>query len=81
MASGIATIIFLIIGSVYGITLFKVMIPLLTKFKLGQSIRSEGPKSHYTKSGTPTMGGLGIIFVTIFLYTTLILFNYHFRCK
>ncbi len=77
MASGIATIIFLIIGSVYGITLFKVMIPLLTKFKLGQSIRSEGPKSHYTKSGTPTMGGLGIIFVTIFLYTTLILFNYH----
>lgn len=34
------------------------MIPLLKKFKFGQSERSDGPQSHLTKAGTPTMGGL-----------------------
>lgn len=42
-----------------------VVIPLLKRLKVGQSIREEGPKSHLSKSGTPTMGGviimLGII--------------------
>lgn len=30
-------------------------------FKIGQSIREEGPKSHSAKSGTPTMGGVAIV--------------------
>lgn len=38
-----------------------IFIPLLTKFKFGQTIREEGPKSHMIKSGTPTMGGIMII--------------------
>lgn len=33
------------------------LIPYLQKLKFGQSIREEGPKSHYKKAGTPTMGG------------------------
>lgn len=37
------------------------LIPLLRRLKFGQSIRQEGPKSHYAKSGTPTMGGLIIL--------------------
>ena len=37
------------------------IIPLLSKLKFGQSIREEGPKSHYAKSGTPTMGGIIIL--------------------
>lgn len=37
------------------------VIPLLRRLKFGQSIREEGPKSHYAKSGTPTMGGILII--------------------
>ncbi len=37
-------------------------IPVLRYFKYGQSIRLEGPKEHYKKSGTPTMGG---IFMTL----------------
>lgn len=37
------------------------MIPVLRRMKAGQTIRDEGPKSHQAKSGTPTMGGLGII--------------------
>jgi len=38
-----------------------VVIPLLRRLKVGQSIREEGPKSHLSKSGTPTMGGVLII--------------------
>lgn len=45
------------------------IIPALKKFKFGQSIREEGPKSHLKKAGTPTMGGimfiLSIVIVTI----------------
>ncbi len=34
----------------------------LRKFQIGQHIREEGPKSHLKKAGTPTMGGLLIVF-------------------
>ena len=37
------------------------IIKSLRKFKLGQMVRSDGPKSHMHKSGTPTMGGLIMI--------------------
>lgn len=46
-----------------------IFIPLLRRLKVGQSIRNEGPKSHYSKSGTPTMGGL--IMIIAILITTL----------
>ena len=39
-----------------------VIIKLLTSMQFSQSIRHDGPKSHLAKSGTPTMGGLIIIF-------------------
>lgn len=29
----------------------------LTEYKIGQAVRDDGPKSHLTKAGTPTMGG------------------------
>lgn len=35
-----------------------VLIPHLRRLKIGQNIRSDGPKSHQSKVGTPTMGGL-----------------------
>lgn len=38
-----------------------VIIERLRQLKLGQSIRLDGPQSHLTKSGTPTMGGLLIL--------------------
>ena len=40
-------------------------IPLLKKLKARQSIRLEGPKSHRAKSGTPTMGGLFMLFALV----------------
>lgn len=44
-------------------------IPLLRRLKVGQSIRADGPQSHLSKSGTPTMGGL--IMIVAILITTL----------
>ncbi|MDR1362533.1 MAG: phospho-N-acetylmuramoyl-pentapeptide-transferase [Spirochaetaceae bacterium] len=37
------------------------IIEALRKFKIGQSIRDDGPATHLKKGGTPTMGGLLII--------------------
>jgi len=39
----------------------KKVIAYLTRIKVGQTIRSDGPQTHQKKSGTPTMGGLLII--------------------
>jgi len=39
-----------------------VMIRKLTRNKIGQSVREDGPQSHFSKSGTPTMGGAMILF-------------------
>ena len=41
------------------------MIRILKKFQLGEEIRSNGPKSHLNKKGTPSMGGILIIGSTI----------------
>ncbi len=38
------------------------LIRILTKQKIGQSIRDDGPQTHHSKKGTPTMGG--IVFLT-----------------
>ncbi len=46
------------------------MIRRLARFQIGQEIREEGPKSHQSKRGTPTMGGL-LIIVAIVLPTLL----------
>ncbi|MCX5751447.1 MAG: phospho-N-acetylmuramoyl-pentapeptide-transferase [Candidatus Saganbacteria bacterium] len=37
------------------------LLPVLRFFKVGQKVRQEGPAGHAGKSGTPTMGGIGII--------------------
>jgi phospho-N-acetylmuramoyl-pentapeptide-transferase len=42
----------------------------LTELKIGQAIRTEGPQSHLTKSGTPTMGG-ALILISIGVTTLL----------
>ena len=46
--------------------------PLLIKFLArrgyGQFIRDDGPSAHHTKRGTPTMGGIIIIFAVIAAY-------------
>src|SRR4051812_41102130 len=43
-------------------------IPLFQQLGYGQEIRDDGPTSHHTKRGTPTMGGLVIIASTVLAY-------------
>lgn len=47
-----------------------IFIPVLHKFKFGQTVRDDGPQSHLAKNGTPTMGGIMII-IGILLTTAL----------
>jgi len=42
----------------------------LTTYKIGQSVRDDGPQSHLTKAGTPTMGG-ALILLSIGITTLL----------
>jgi phospho-N-acetylmuramoyl-pentapeptide-transferase len=41
------------------------IIEVLRRLKVGQSIREDGPESHLKKFGTPTMGGVFIIFSVV----------------
>lgn len=51
----------IIISFAVSVILCPIIIPLLKKMKFGQYIREEGPKSHQSKAGTPTMGGMIIL--------------------
>ena len=42
-------------------------IPRLRALKMGQVIRTEGPQSHLSKTGTPTMGGLLVVPVGVII--------------
>jgi hypothetical protein len=46
------------------------MIARLNHYQIGQAVRADGPESHLSKSGTPTMGG-ALILVGIILSTLL----------
>ena len=46
-------------------------IPNLKKVKIKQIIRKEGPKKHFIKQGTPTMGGIFIIPIAIIISNVL----------
>ena len=46
------------------------MIEKLRFGKVGQVVRDDGPKTHFSKAGTPTMGGM-LILIAIFVSTLL----------
>ena len=54
VAAGVALVVSLAIGPRF--------IEFLRRNEFGQHIREEGPKHHFAKQGTPTMGGLLILF-------------------
>jgi len=60
------TITALVLSLVIGPT----MIRKLSSYKIGQQIRDDGPQSHLSKAGTPTMGG-ALILVSIAISTLL----------
>src|SRR5690554_8208140 len=47
-----------------------VMIRKLSQYQIGQAIREDGPQTHLSKAGTPTMGG-ALILVSIGVTTLL----------
>ena len=62
----LATLTALLISFIVG----PIMIRKLTAYKIGQSVRDDGPKSHLAKAGTPTMGG-ALILISITITTLL----------
>ena len=52
-----ATLTALLIGMIAG----PAVIRMLTRMKVGQAVRQDGPQTHLIKSGTPTMGGVLIL--------------------
>ena len=62
----LGTITALVLSLVIGPT----MIRKLSSYKIGQHVRDDGPQSHLSKAGTPTMGG-ALILVSIAISTLL----------
>ncbi len=66
--AGAVSMVLTLIGTRWAIT-------LLAKRGYGQEIRDDGPTSHHTKRGTPTMGGTVFIVATIVGYFAAKLFT------
>jgi phospho-N-acetylmuramoyl-pentapeptide-transferase len=62
----LATLTALIISFIVG----PAMIRKLTAYKIGQAVRDDGPQTHLSKAGTPTMGG-ALILVSVAVTTLL----------
>jgi phospho-N-acetylmuramoyl-pentapeptide-transferase len=58
-AAGMATALF------FSLMLGPPVIRWLTRLRVGQVVRAEGPQTHLSKAGTPTMGGALIILATV----------------
>ena len=56
-----------------------ISIPVLKKIKIKQIIREEGPKKHYLKQGTPTMGGVFFIPIGIIISNVLYFNNEDYK--
>ncbi|HYN37322.1 MAG TPA: phospho-N-acetylmuramoyl-pentapeptide-transferase, partial [Actinomycetota bacterium] len=63
---------FVLLAGVFGLAISLLGTPIAVRIfrrrGWGQLIREEGPKAHYEKRGTPTMGGLVILAGTILGY-------------
>lgn len=64
-------ILAVLIGFVVSLGAGFLLIPVLRKLHAGQSIREDGPQSHLSKAGTPTMGG---IFITLGVLAAVLVF-------
>ena len=62
----LATLTALAIGLICGPTLIR----KLAALKIGQAVRTDGPQTHLTKSGTPTMGG-ALVLIAVVMSTLL----------
>ena len=56
------------LSTLFSFVFTPILIRILAKKGFGQMIRDDGPKSHHTKRGTPTMGGIVLIFASAMAY-------------
>ncbi|MFD2673762.1 phospho-N-acetylmuramoyl-pentapeptide-transferase [Gulosibacter bifidus] len=56
------------IGLAFTLLLTPVFIKGFNRLRWGQYIREDGPKEHFAKRGTPTMGGIVFVIGSIFAY-------------
>lgn len=56
------------VGFLCALLLTPLWIRFLRERSLGQQIREDGPSSHLVKAGTPTMGGIVIVFAAVLGY-------------
>jgi phospho-N-acetylmuramoyl-pentapeptide-transferase len=63
----VAAVLALVLAGV----LFPLWIRLLRFRNIGQQVRADGPQGHLVKQGTPTMGGVLILFVVALVYLSL----------
>ena len=61
LLSGVIALLLSLLGTRLAIRQF-------TKWGYGQEIRDDGPTSHHTKRGTPTMGGVVIILAGVLMH-------------
>jgi phospho-N-acetylmuramoyl-pentapeptide-transferase len=64
-----------LLGLVLSLTITPTLIWLFKKIGWGQIIRVDGPSTHLTKRGTPSMGGIGIILSAVASYFVAKLVN------
>lgn len=69
------SIMAILIGFILAVCLAVVLIPFLKRIHAGQSISIYLRKSHKSKQGTPTMGGLIFIIPTLLIMTILIVMD------
>ena len=55
---------------VIGLSAGPAVIRMLTRLKVGQAVRTDGPQTHLVKAGTPTMGGV-LVLIAIGIATLL----------
>lgn len=61
LVPAVATITALVLGAIFT----GLLIPFLEKKQFRQFVRAEGPQSHLSKTGTPSMGGIAIVSATV----------------
>jgi phospho-N-acetylmuramoyl-pentapeptide-transferase len=61
------TLLPLLVCTIVTATLGLIIIPILQKIKAGQVIQEDGPQSHLKKAGTPTMGGIFFLPVSVII--------------
>ena len=64
------TMVSVMTALVMSLVIGPVVIAGLSRNQIGQTVRTDGPASHFSKAGTPTMGG-ALILIVIFITTLL----------